>query len=412
MLVDSSIVIVENIVSALGHAESRKHKTPMLHLVFRAVKDVAVPVTSGIAIIIIVFLPLLSLEGLEGKLFRPVTLTIVFALLGSLVLSLTLIPVVASYLIKADGHDEPWLSRKLTAIYTPLLARMLVQPKPLLIGAGALLVGSVLLLPLVGKTFMPTMDEGDLIIQLETIPSINLASTTHNVLQVEAALMAAAPEIVRVVSRSGSDEIGLDPMGLNESDMFLQLKPIGEWEVPSKQALEDKLRVVMEGFPGINFAFTQPIDMRVSEMLTGSRGDVAIKIFGTDLDALNRYADEVSRVIDGVDGSIDTIATINEGAQYLQISVDRLRAGRQREHRRHRPHRRDLPPRPRRRRAHPHPARLQQTRHGNHPLVEIPRRREGHRRGFAAPSVIHRRAHRRLRHELQNEPAAPHAGGQ
>ena len=328
MLVDSSIVIVENIVSALGHAESRKHKTPMLHLVFRAVKDVAVPVTSGIAIIIIVFLPLLSLEGLEGKLFRPVTLTIVFALLGSLVLSLTLIPVVASYLIKAEGHDEPWLSRKLTAIYTPLLARMLVQPKPLLIGAGALLVGSVLLLPLVGKTFMPTMDEGDLIIQLETIPSINLASTTHNVLQVEAALMAAAPEIVRVVSRSGSDEIGLDPMGLNESDMFLQLKPIGEWEVPSKQALEDKLRVVMEGFPGINFAFTQPIDMRVSEMLTGSRGDVAIKIFGTDLDALNRYADEVSRVIDGVDGSIDTIATINEGAQYLQISVDRLRAGR------------------------------------------------------------------------------------
>lgn len=329
MLVDSSIVIVENIVSALGHAEGRKHKTPLLHLVFRAVKDVAVPVTSGIAIIIIVFLPLLSLEGLEGKLFRPVTLTIVFALLGSLVLSLTLIPVVASYLIKPDGHDEPWLSRKLTAVYKPLLGKVLVQPKPLMIGAGALLVGTVLLLPLVGKTFMPTMDEGDLIIQLESIPSINLASTTHNVLQVEAALKAAAPEIVRVVSRSGSDEIGLDPMGLNESDMFLQLKPRDEWTtVNSKQELEDKLRLVMEGFPGINFGFTQPIDMRVSEMLTGSRGDVAIKIFGTDLDALNRYADEVSRVVDGVDGSIDTIATINEGAQYLQISVDRLRAGR------------------------------------------------------------------------------------
>ncbi len=329
MLVDSSIVIVENIVSMLAHAEGRKHKMPMLHLVFRAVKDVAVPVTSGIAIIIIVFLPLLSLEGLEGKLFRPVTLTIVFALVGSLLLSLTLIPVVASYLIRADGHDDPWLSRKLTAVYQPLLRKVLNKPLPLLVGAGALLVLTVLILPLVGKTFMPTMDEGDLIIQLESIPSINLASTNHNVAQVEAALMAAVPEIVRVVSRSGSDEIGLDPMGLNETDVFLQLKHADEWTtVSSKQEIEDKLRVVMEGFSGLNFGFTQPIDMRVSEMLTGSRGDVAIKIFGTDLTALNRYADEVARVVDSVDGSVDTIATINEGAQYLQVTVDRLRAGR------------------------------------------------------------------------------------
>jgi heavy metal efflux system protein len=327
MLVDSSIVIVENIVSALTHAQGRRHVTPMLHIVFRAVKDVAVPVTSGIAIIIIVFLPLLSLQGLEGKLFGPVTLTIVFALVGSLVLSLTLIPVVASYLIKADGHEEPWLSRKLTALYRPALIAMLAKPRPLLIGAGMLLIASVGLFPFVGKTFMPTMDEGDVIVQLETIPSINLQSTTHNVQQVEHALMAAVPEIVRIVSRSGSDEIGLDPMGLNESDMFLQLKPRSEWEVDSKQAIEDKLRAVMEGFPGINFGFTQPIDMRVSEMLTGSRGDVAIKIFGTDLMALNHYANEVARVVDGVVGSVDTTATINEGAQYLQITIDRLRAG-------------------------------------------------------------------------------------
>ncbi len=327
MLVDSSIVIVENIVSGLAHAQGRKHATPMLHLVFRAVKDVAVPVTAGIATIIIVFLPLLSLQGLEGKLFGPVTLTIVFALVGSLVLSLTVIPVVASYLIKSDGHDEPWLSRKLTSVYSPLLTKVLARPRGLLIGAGILLVASLMLLPFVGKTFMPTMDEGDLIIQLESIPSINLNSTIHNVQQVEQALKAAVPEIVRIVSRSGADEIGLDPMGLNETDMFLQLKPREEWQVGSKKALEDKLRAVMTGFPGINFAFTQPIDMRVSEMLTGSRGDVAIKIFGNDIALLNRYADEVSAAIGSVKGSIDTIATINKGAQYLQISIDRLRAG-------------------------------------------------------------------------------------
>lgn len=327
MLVDSSIVIVENVVSNFAHAQQRRSVLPPLHLVFRAVKDVAVPVTSGILIIMIVFLPLLSLEGLEGKLFRPVTLTIVFALAGSLLLSLTLIPVVASMLLKADAHVDPWLSRKLSELYQPLLRRTLANPKPMLVGAAGLLVLTVLLFPLVGKTFMPTMDEGDLIIQTESIPSINLRASTRQVLLMEEALMSAVPEVVRVVSRTGSDEIGMDPMGLNETDMFLQLKPRSEWEVPDKQALEDKLREVMLGFPGVNFGFTQPIDMRVSEMLTGSRGDVAIKIFGPDLDLLNRYADEIAAIVGQVEGSIDTIATINEGAQYLQVEVDRRRAG-------------------------------------------------------------------------------------
>jgi len=326
MLVDASIVIVENIVSQLAHAAGQRHPLPKLHLVYRAVKDVAVPVTAGIIIIVIVFLPLLSLEGLEGKLFRPVTLTIVFALLGSLLLSLTLIPVVASWVVHADAHDEPWLSRKLGGLYRPLLQKSLAKPQALLVLAVALLVGSVLLFPFVGKTFMPTMDEGDLIIQLETVPSINLQSSIHSVQQVERALMEV-PEIVRVVSRTGSDEIGLDPMGLNETDVFLQLKPASEW-TSDKQGLEDRLREIMLGFPGINFGFTQPIDMRVSEMLTGSRGDVAIKIFGTDLNRLNDYAGQVAEVVGSVAGSIDTILTINEGAQYLQISIDRQRAGR------------------------------------------------------------------------------------
>lgn len=327
MLVDSSIVIVENIVASLSQQQAGQQRLPRLHIVFRAVKDVAVPVTSGILIIVIVFLPLLTLEGLEGKLFGPVTLTIVFALLGSLFLSLTVIPVIASYLIKAESHQEPWLSRNLLNIYQPLLAKALTKPLyPLALG-GLLLVISGGIFPFVGKTFMPTMDEGDIIIQLESIPSINLESSTRIVLQVEKALLAEVPEIERVVSRSGSDEIGMDPMGLNETDMFLQLKPTSEWQVKSKSELEEKLRVVMDRFRGINYGFTQPIDMRVSEMLTGSRGDVAIKLFGSDLEQLNSYAQNIADVIETVSGSIDTVATINEGAQYLQVNVDRYRAG-------------------------------------------------------------------------------------
>lgn len=327
MLVDASIVIVENIVSSLAQRTEGQKSLPLLHIVFRAVKDVAVPVTSGILIIIIVFLPLLTLEGLEGKLFGPVTLTIVFALIGSLALSLTLIPVIASFVVKADAHKEPWLSRTLHKIYGPLLDWNLARPQYLLGFAAALLILTVALFPYVGKTFMPTMDEGDIIIQLESVPSINLETTTRMVQQVERAIMAEVPDVTRVVSRSGSDEIGMDPMGLNETDMFLQLKPTDQWLAGSKEELEDQLRNVLARFYGINFGFTQPIDMRVSEMLTGSRGDVAIKLFGNDLEQLNTYAQEIAATIETIPGSIDTVATINEGAQYLQINVDRYRAG-------------------------------------------------------------------------------------
>lgn len=327
MLVDSSIVVVENIVSSLAKKTSATRQLPRLHLIYRAVKDVAVPVTSGILIIIIVFLPLLTLEGLEGKLFGPVTMTIVFALLGSLLLSLTVIPVVASFFITTASHDEPWLSRNLLRLYRPALEWALQKPRHILGLAGVLLVMTIAVFPLVGKTFMPTMDEGDIIIQLEFIPSINLESTTRLVQRVERALMDEVPEVVRVVSRSGSDEIGMDPMGLNETDMFLQLKPPAEWSVKSKAELEERLRVVMDSFVGLNYGFTQPIDMRVSEMLTGSRGDVAIKLFGPDLELLNTFAQRIAEEIGRVEGSVDTIATLNEGAQYLQVSVDRQRSG-------------------------------------------------------------------------------------
>lgn len=327
MLVDSSIVIVENIVSSLAAQKESGHKLPRLHVIYRAVKDVVAPVTSGILIIVIVFLPLLTLEGLEGKLFGPVTLTIVFALLGSLVLSLTAIPVIASYVLTSSDHNDPWLSRTLLKLYKPILDWSLAKPQFVIAVAAVLLLFTVAIFPRVGKTFMPTMDEGDIIIQLEQIPSINLDSATRLVQRVEKALIEEVPDILRIVSRSGSDEIGMDPMGLNETDMFLQLKPPEEWQVANKTELEDSLRLVMEKFVGLNYGFTQPIDMRVSEMLTGSRGDVAIKLFGPDLQLLNSLAQSIGEKIESIQGSIDTIATLNEGAQYLQVSVNRKRAG-------------------------------------------------------------------------------------
>jgi len=325
MLVDSAIVIVENIVSALAHQKPQGNRLPRLHIVFRAVREVAVPVTSGILIIIIVFLPLLTLEGLEGKLFGPVTLTIVFALIGSLGLSLTIIPVVASFLLSGKDHKDPWLSRNLQKLYRPLLDHALARPQYPLAVAALLLVLTVLVFPRVGKTFMPTMDEGDILVQLEGIPSISLSAMTDIVMDVERALLAEVPDIERIVSRTGSDEIGMDPMGLNETDMFLQLKSPEEWQAADKVALEEQLRVILDRFKGINYGFTQPIDMRISEMLTGSRGDVAIKLFGPDIDALNTYAQQIAAVVETVDGSVDTIATLNEGAQYLQVSVDSYR---------------------------------------------------------------------------------------
>ena len=331
MLVDSAIVVVENMVSLLAqqHANntSQARRLPMLHILFRAVKDVAVPVTSGVVIIVIVFLPLMTLEGLEGKLFVPVALTIVFALFGALAMSLTIIPVIASLLLKSTSDQEPWLSRKLIGLYAPLLDKALQRPVIVVAFAAGLLVLMAALFPFVGKTFMPTMDEGDLIVQLESIPSVNLDSGIRMVQQVEKALLDNVEEIERIVSRSGSDEIGMDPMGLNETDVFLQLKPRDQWQVADKAALQEKMRAVLEQFPGMNYGFTQPIDMRVSEMLTGSRGDIAIKVFGPDLSTLNRLAQSISHAVGNIGGAVDTTATLNEGAQYLQVNVDRLRTG-------------------------------------------------------------------------------------
>jgi cobalt-zinc-cadmium resistance protein CzcA len=327
MLVDAAVVVVENIVSDLSRHEKNTH-LPRLHLIYRAAREVATPVTAGILVIITVFLPLMTLEGLEGKLFTPVALTIVFALAGSLVLSLTAIPVFASYLLRNVSHSDPWLPRTLNALYKPVLRWSLAHSR--IVGAVALtgLAIAALVFTQIGKTFMPTMDEGDIIVQLEKLPSISLDQSIKLDQRMQQALLERVPEVVRIIARTGSDEIGLDPMGLNETDSFLVLKPQNEWRMKTKDELITAIREVLDQLSGIAYGFTQPIDMRVSEMLTGSRGDVAVKVFGGNNEKLANIAEQVASVLRQMPGSEDVFAAQNEGVQYLVLKIDRHAVGR------------------------------------------------------------------------------------
>lgn len=327
MLVDAAVVVVENLITHMSHAKTA-NRLPRLHVIYRATAEVASSVTSGILIIIIVFLPLLTLQGLEGKLFTPVALTIVFALSGSLILSLTVIPVVASYLMTNVSHEEPWLPRKLQQLYQPSLAWCLDNTKKIFVIVGAMLVVTVLVFGQIGSTFMPTLDEGDIIVQVEKLPSITLDQSVKLDEQVQKNLLKNIPEIETIVARVGSDELGLDPMGFNDTDTFLVLKPQEQWSVPDKEALIEKIRSVMAQTPGLAFSFTQPIEMRVSEMLTGTRGDVAVKLFGSDLAVLNQKADEIADVLKQIHGSSDVVAKQNDGMKFLQLKIDKTAAGR------------------------------------------------------------------------------------
>ncbi len=325
LIVDAAVVVVENTVERL-HDE--KQKLPTLHVVYRAASEVATPVASGIVIICLVFLPLLSLQGLEGKLFGPVALTIVFALSGSLLLSLTLIPVLSSLALKEGAHKEPLLMRLLSAAYKPLLAGCLRRPLPVYLLAAGGLVGMVVAYGAIGKSFMPTMDEGSVIMQVTKLPSINLEASIAGDLLIQRRLKEKVPEIDRIVARVGSDELGLDPMGLNETDAFLVLKPKQEWRVPDKEWLIEQLRTAMADLPGYEFAFTQPIEMRTAEMLTGARGDLAVKIFGPDLKVLSELASQIQSALSGVSGAAEVATVANDTVDYLQVAVDRLGAGR------------------------------------------------------------------------------------
>ncbi|MGD9842459.1 MAG: efflux RND transporter permease subunit, partial [Steroidobacteraceae bacterium] len=325
MLVDAAVVVVENIEAHQGHGGVPRSK---LHAIFRAVQEVALPVTSGIVIIAIVFLPLLTLQGLEGKLFAPVALTIVFALLSSLILSLTVIPVLASYFLSDQTHNAPRMVQAMERSYAHILKWCLQHEKQVYATALAALVTAGILFPFIGKSFMPTMDEGDIVLQLEKVPSINLQKSAEIDLHIQQRILATVPEVNTIVARVGSDELGLDPMGTNETDVFIGLKPREQWRKPDKEWVIDQIREVGNEFAGVTFSFTQPIDMRVSELISGTRGDVAIKIYGPDMSTIDSLATSIANVVSQLPGAEDVVAPQNSGVQYLQLELNRLALGR------------------------------------------------------------------------------------
>lgn len=325
MLVDAAVVVVENVESRLAglpeaDAPARRRA------IHEAVSAVSAPVLSGVAIIAIVFLPLLSLQSLEGKLFSPVALTIVLALAASAVAAFTVVPALCQLLMRPGKHDEPWLVRRLHAIFARMQAWCFAHQRVAFAAAGLSLALAVALYLVTGKTFMPTMDEGDMIVQLQKVPSVSLPASVSLDTRVQQDLLANVPEIRAVVARSGSDDLGLDPMGFNETDTFLVLRPSSEWR-GSKEDIAHSIRQRMERFPGVLYSFTQPIEMRVSEMLTGTRGDVAIKIFGNDIARLNDAAQAIAARMRRIDGVAEVIAPRNEGMEYLSLRVNRLAAG-------------------------------------------------------------------------------------
>ncbi len=343
ILVDGAVVMVENIHSNL-HGTQPKDR---MHIIARAAMEVAKPIFAGALIIVASFIPILSLTGVEGKLFVPLALTIVFALLTSLVLSLTVIPVLAGMLMQAtQKHHHPtqegavknegeaeskgktsktgegnFVQHLLLKAYTPTLRLAMKHRGIVALVAVTLLIIAGGVFPFVGKEFLPYLDEGTMIVQFEKPSSIGLEDSIELENRIQEALIREVPEIVGAVSRIGSDELRLDPMGLQESDSFMVTLPRAQWKVDSVEALQAEIRRVLDDFPGINYGFTQPIDMRVSEMLTGVRAAVALKLKGLDLDTLEAKALEIESVIADTPGSVDIFRTPLTGQGYLTIRM-------------------------------------------------------------------------------------------
>jgi len=316
ILVDAAVVIVENIHTQLNRAPKGVSR---LHIVYRATVEVATPVISGVLIIIVVFLPIFSLTGLEGKMFMPLAVTISFALIGSLILSLTVIPVFASFLMRGGEEHDGWLLHTLKKIYRPVVDWALHFRLTAIALAVSALIGAIALFPYIGKEFMPIMDEGSTVIIVEKSSDVSLKHSLAMDAPIQKAFMEI-PEVTGVVSRTGADELRMDPMGLYQTDNFIITKPKDEWTIDQATLLE-KLREKLAQFEGLDIAFTQPIDMRVSEMLTGVRAAMAIKLYGDDLHELERLSKEIETIVSEVDGAVDIFRGRLSGQTYLQIDI-------------------------------------------------------------------------------------------
>jgi cobalt-zinc-cadmium resistance protein CzcA len=319
LMVDGSVVVVENVFAKLGHARSGKDR---LRAVYEAVTEVGTPVIFGICIIILVFLPLMTLEGMEGKMFAPLAHTIAIALGISLVLSLTLSPVLSFYLLKGGNEHDTLLLRLLKRPYTHMLGWALTNEKKTIAIALVLFVGSMSLFPLLGTSFIPELKEGTISPNMDRVPNISLDESIK--MEMEAIRrVKELPGVSLVVSRLGRGESPVDPAGYNESDTMIQLVPLEERKGLTQDEIAEQVRQRLTTMPGVNMVMAQPISDRVDEMVTGVRADIAVKIFGDDLDVLIEKGNEVARVAKQIQGTGDIKVDRVIGQQNLTVTIDR-----------------------------------------------------------------------------------------
>ncbi len=323
LLVDSSVIMVENSVSRLAHDRSGRSR---LDVVRDAALEVRRPTLFGELIILIVFLPILALEGMEGKMFRPMAATLIFALLGSMLLSLTLMPVLASLgLPRHVRAREGLLVRGLKRLYRPALRWALRWRWAVLAVAGLLVANAAFLATRLGSEFVPRLREGAIVINTVRLAGVSVGESVRYGTRLEQALLEKFPnEIERVWTRTGTAEVATDPMGLELSDVFVTLKPVEAW---TRATTQDELVAVMQaelsGLPGMKMIYTQPIEMRVNEMVAGIRADVGVKVFGDDFEVLRAKAREVEDALKRIPGAEDVYTEQVTGQPVLQIEVDR-----------------------------------------------------------------------------------------
>jgi len=322
LIVDGSVVMIENIVRRLGEAKGSVSREEVVR---EAGKEVARPIFFAVLIIIIVYLPILTLQGVEGKMFRPMALTVVFALIGSLILALTLMPVLATLAFRKHTEErEPRLVHWLKAQYRPLLGWTLGHPR---LTGGVAAGGFVLslgLIPFMGSEFIPRLDEGAIAVQAWRLPSVALTESVKSTTMIEKTLRTF-PEVVTVVSRTGVAEIPTDPMGVETSDIYVILKDHSEWTTArTREGLIDKFNEALEEqVPGNVFSYSQPIELRVQELIAGVRSDVAITVFGEDLDQLRRVGTEIVSVVNQIPGAADVKLEQTAGLPYLRMRIRR-----------------------------------------------------------------------------------------
>lgn len=335
IIVDGAVVIVENCIRRLAHAQER-HGRPLtkaerFHEVFAASQEARRPLLYGQLIIMVVYLPIFALTGVEGKMFHPMALTVVIALLGAMILSITFIPAaVAMFIGNNVGEKENRLMGWARRAYHPLLKRAMGARAVVLTAAAVAVLLSGLLATRLGSEFIPSLNEGDFAIQALRIPGTSLSQSVQMQQQIERTLVAEFPEVERVFARTGTAEIASDLMPPNISDAYVMLKPEDQWPSPkrTRRELVEAVQERVSKIPGNNYEFSQPIQLRFNELISGVRADVAVKVFGDDMDVLNKTAQEIAEVLGSINGASEVNVEQTTGLPMLSINIDRSKAAR------------------------------------------------------------------------------------